>query len=269
MASLKLSSSSSSSSTTFLFCGCIWGLLWLTAAVNGSGIDTTEQRAVYVVAPSSVAGALYPAWAHSHWVWFSSGAANQSKEIQLVADYLAYGVPVGALNVDSAWSTCENNFEFDTSKYPDMGQLIDDVHGMNARVIFWTTSLIDTDCDTYSTGESSKYYLRGLDGIDKIKWWHGTGSFIDYTNPYALKWWHSQLDNVISLGADGWKCDGTDPYVFEMIVALGYEDRIVTERDYANSYYGDFWNYTRTFNDEVYTMTILLSLHLLFYRARS
>jgi len=26
----------------------------------------------------------------------------------------------------------------------------------------------------------------------------------------------------LDIGIDGWKCDGTDPFVFELIVAEGY-----------------------------------------------
>lgn len=44
-----------------------------------------------------------------------------------------------------------------------------------------------------------------------MKWWHGRGSFIDYSNPDAVNWWHKQLDNVLILnqtdpkeGIDGW-----------------------------------------------------------------
>lgn len=42
-----------------------------------------------------------------------------------------------------------------------------------------------------------------------MKWWKGWGAFLDYTNPKAVKWWHNQLDNVLSLGLDAWKLDGT------------------------------------------------------------
>ena len=46
-------------------------------------------------------------------------------------------------------------------------------------------------------------------------------------------------------GIDGWKCDGTDPYILELIVPLGKRG-IVTRKQYSDAYYGDFFDYTRT-----------------------
>jgi len=42
----------------------------------------------------------------------------------------------------------------------------------------------------------------------------GKGALFDYTNPNGLKWWHSQLQQVLDQGIDGWKCDGTDPFIY-------------------------------------------------------
>ena len=55
------------------------------------------------------------------------------------------------------------------------------------------------------------YYIR--DGFNKtahIKWWHGTGAFLDYSNPAALQWWQEQEKGVLDLGVDGWKLDGSE-----------------------------------------------------------
>ena len=41
-----------------------------------------------------------------------------------------------------------------------------------------------------------------------------------------------------------------DPYVFELVRPEGYSGH-VSERQYANDFYGDFFNYTRTKNPEV------------------
>lgn len=88
--------------------------------------------------------------------------------------------------------------------------------------------MVDTDSPNYQYGLQNNYYLNNG---RTIKWWHGHGSFIDYTNPsvrcvgwrpgaigssidttsghQAMAWWHSQMDNVLNMGLDGWKCDGT------------------------------------------------------------
>ena len=68
---------------------------------------------------------------------------------------------------------------------------------------------------------------------------------------------------------DGWKVDGTDPFIIEYIVPHGYDGGVITYRDYADAYYrkciclgdgfvrsvpstrrfsGDFFNYTRSRN---------------------
>lgn len=67
------------------------------------------------------------------------------------------------------------------------------------------------DSPNHAEGLAKGYYLN--DGIP-LPWWHGQGSWIDYFNPAALAWWHQQMDNVLDMGLDGFKCDGTDPYVF-------------------------------------------------------
>lgn len=50
---------------------------------------------------------------------------------------------------------------------------------------------------------------------------------------------------VLQLGIDGWKCDGTDPYILEVIDAQGHGGH-VSYRDYADSYYGDSLDHTRS-----------------------
>jgi alpha-glucosidase (family GH31 glycosyl hydrolase) len=53
---------------------------------------------------------------------------------------------------------------------------------------------------------------------------------LDYFNPSALAWWHSQLDLLLVHGADGWKIDGSDPYVLELIAPRAYGGRVASQR---------------------------------------
>jgi hypothetical protein len=54
---------------------------------------------------------------------------------------------------------------------------------------------------------------------------------------------------LLDIGADGWKCDGTDPYIEEVIGARGLSGSLTMEK-YQDWYYGDFYNYTLTKNPD-------------------
>mgnify|MGYP002379522453 CR=1 FL=1 len=137
-----------------------------------------------------------------------------------------------------------------------MSALIDQMHSRNVRVILWVTTMINTDSSNFEYGKSkvrSSYIVlaasyfsvkraiiypdwmaiplnggtvlgRSLVFTATIIIFSSTYFFppSDYTNPDALAWWHSQMDYLLDIGIDGWKCDGTDPFVFELIVAEGY-----------------------------------------------
>jgi len=96
----------------------------------------------------------------------------------------------------------------------------------------------------YSYALNNSFFIRNA--LDKqmppIKWWHGKhprivscptphvlppghGCLLDYFNPAGLAWWHTQLDLLLDHGADGWKIDGTDPYILEMVTPRAYGGR--------------------------------------------
>jgi len=71
---------------------------------------------VYPIPQSDEPQALYPDWAHDHWVWLHNSVSNQSNVMSMVQGYLSYNIKVGAIDIDSDWSTGINNFVFDTKK---------------------------------------------------------------------------------------------------------------------------------------------------------
>ena len=44
-------------------------------------------------------------------------------------------IPIGAVNIDSMWSSCINNFVVDRKKFPNMEQIVKDFHAQDIRVI--------------------------------------------------------------------------------------------------------------------------------------
>mmetsp|Transcript_10377 Transcript_10377/g.928 ORF Transcript_10377/g.928 Transcript_10377/m.928 type:complete len:107 (-) Transcript_10377:148-468(-) len=106
----------------------------------------------------------------------------------MVNGYLKRNIPVGAINIDSGWSTGYNNFIWDKTKFPDPEKLVKDMHDLGIKVILWMTSFINVESSNYKEGYDNNYYLN--DGA-VIPWWHGKGSLLDYTNPKAVEWWNA------------------------------------------------------------------------------
>ena len=109
--------------------------------------------------------------------------------------------------------------------------------------------MVNVENPDYEMAVEKQYLVRNSRGeVRPIKWWHGEGGLLDYTNPEAVTWWHSKMDQVLDVGVDGFKCDGTDPYILEYTLgggALGYQDQPISYRDYAYMYYRDFLYHTR------------------------
>ena len=49
---------------------------------------------------------------------------------------------------------------------------------------------------------------------------------------------------ALAYNIDGWKCDGTDPYILELVIPRG-KGGVITRREYSDAYYSDFFDYTR------------------------
>lgn len=192
--------------------------------------------------------APYPDWAHSHWIWQSADIETQEGSLDLYYNYTSRNIPVGCVDIDSGWLNGYDDLKVNTKKFPQMKQMIDTLHSDNTKVILWSVSMVDVDSSVYEYARNNSFFIR--DGFNEqmnpIKWWHGKGCLLDYFNPDALRWWHSLMDPILDLGIDGWKVDGTDPYILELLTPRIYNGSYISYRDYANAYYGDFFNYTRS-----------------------
>jgi alpha-D-xyloside xylohydrolase len=94
--------------------------------------------------------APYASWAHSHWVWMSGKTQTQAGMEDMVKEYSRRGIPVGADNIDSSWTTDYSNFIWNTSLFPSPKTMINNFHQQNIRVIAWITSVIDETSSNYA-----------------------------------------------------------------------------------------------------------------------
>lgn len=230
----------------------IFSLVYLLGTLLPSlYVNTVSASSEYIVPPATdLAPSSYQKWAHKHWVWNHNGNNYQQSAYDLVDGYLSRDIPVGNVNIDSMWATQFNNFEINKDRFPDFATMVQDMHAKGVKVTVWATSMVNVENPDYEFCLEKGYLVRNGQGIVRpVEWWHGSGAFLDYSNPEALSWWHSKMDNVLDMEIDGFKVDGTDPYILEYILftgdALGYNNVSLSYRDYANYYYRDFFYYTR------------------------
>ncbi len=202
--------------------------------------------------------AVAPPWSMRPWLWEDD--VNTAAAIwDLVDGCRDHDLPLGAILIDSPWSTRYNNFRFDEKRYPNPRQMIDSLHARDVRLVLWMTNFINTpesladapgdEEDLYTIGKSKGYFVN--DGAP-IKWWKGSGAMIDYTNPAAVEWWHRIMDRTLSLGVDGWKMDGSAETL--ALTQRKSQRGTLTMRDYLDLYYRDTLHYSRACQADFATM---------------
>lgn len=190
---------------------------------------------------------LTPAWALECWLW-EDDQNTASYEDSLLDGYAKHDIPVRTLLIDSPWSLRYNDFETDTSRYPQYGKWFTGLQDKGYRVVLWMTSMVDSHNKDTKIRESKEFYQDAKDkgyligNGNEIKWWKGKGGFIDYTNPDAKKWWQGMQQKVLKYGIDGWKLDGTATLFRKQLGPLPFlyqksHSGWLTTRQYMDFYY--------------------------------
>jgi len=192
---------------------------------------------------------LTPAWALECWLW-EDDSNTRARVDTLLAGYARYDIPVRTILLDSPWSLRYNDFAIDTVRYPDPAEWFSGLQKNGYRVVLWMTSMVNSKSNDIRINDSESWYNEAVrKGFiagkgSQIKWWKGKGGFLDYTNQAAVEWWKGLQKEVMDLGIDGWKLDGTATLFHTMAgpVPLFFNttsNGLMTTRQYMDHYYRD------------------------------
>ncbi len=208
---------------------------------------------------------LTPAWALECWLWEDD--INTALRVdELLEGYATHDIPVRTILLDSPWSLRYNDFQVDEGLYPEPEIWFNKLQDKGYRVVLWMTPMVNSFSKGTGIEESESWYNRARDNNflagkgHQINWWKGTGGFIDYTHPEALKWWHGLQQKVFNYGIDGWKLDGSATLFSSKIgpVPIPYmrsHKGITTTRNYMDLYYRQEYLHGLEQNPEFVTLS--------------
>ncbi len=208
---------------------------------------------------------LTPAWALENWLWEDD--LNTSEYVdELLDGYKEHDIPVRTIIIDSPWSLRYNDFEIDTSRYPNPSAWFQKLEDNDYRVVLWMTSMVNNFSKDTKIRNSELWYNEAKDkgylvGSEKLNhWWKGDGGFIDYSNPEGMKWWRGMQQDVFDLGIDGWKLDGAATLFWTEIFGIPFfykrtKAGLITTRAYMDQYYREEYKHGLTQNSEFVTLT--------------
>lgn len=142
---------------------------------------------------------------------------TQQKVLEYAQAVIENDMPPGVLMIDDNWQQYYGSWEFHPGRFPNPEEMVEKLNEMGFKVMLWVCPMISPDTATFRMLRDKGYLIKDKNGEIAIrKWWNGYSSLIDCTNPNAVQWFQSQMDNLIDrYGIDGFKLDAGDPEFYE------------------------------------------------------
>ncbi|XP_047003771.1 myogenesis-regulating glycosidase-like [Schistocerca americana] len=148
----------------------------------------------------------YPIW--STWARYKRDI-DEATVREFASEILSHGFNNSQIEIDDMWEICYGSLTFDSEKFPNITDLVDDLHALGFRVTLWVHPFVNLDCEPYHTEAlDSGYFVNNTDGYANTTWWNGEAGIIDFTNPEAAAWWAGRLRALRNeTGIDSFKFD--------------------------------------------------------------
>jgi alpha-D-xyloside xylohydrolase len=153
---------------------------------------------------------LFGKWAWGLWQC-KNHYQTQSEVLGVAGTYRADNIPLDGVIQDWQYWTPNpwGSHHFDTSRYPDVAQMMQTLHDENAHLIISVWARFDTNIyNANALAAVNGLYTNVLANVYPA----GYGQWYDPFNPEARQvYWDEIATNLFNLGIDGWWFDASEP----------------------------------------------------------
>ncbi len=129
---------------------------------------------------------------------------DQAQVLDDVQQIRARDLAVTGMWIDRPYATSVNSFDFNPAQFPDAGAMIQAIHNAGLRLALWHTPYLEPGTEPLlSQALDGGFFPPKIGGGPSSPW----GPPIDFTNPRAMAFWQTNLQQYVDLGVEGYKLD--------------------------------------------------------------
>ena len=147
---------------------------------------------------------------------------NQKDILRYASAIIEHKMPPGVLMIDDNWQEDYGNLKFHAERFHNPISMVDSLHKMGFKVMLWVSPFVSPDSYIFRQLSEKKYLLTDSTGQPAmVRWWNGVSSLLDFTNPEAVTWFKTQLNNLMKdYKIDGFKFDAGDFNFYKDVLSL-------------------------------------------------
>ncbi len=170
-------------------------------------------------------------WATGPWIWRDE-SRDQAEVEEDVRQIRALDLPTSGLWIDRPYATEVNTFDYDATKFPDAGGMVNTLHAAGLKLALWHTPYLAPMAQPMRGEADQNGFFPPKQGTMLNRW----SPPLDFTNPQAVTFWRGLINRYTSNGVEGFKLDFAEDVVAGLsgrnggwTFANGETDRTMTD----------------------------------------